>query len=184
MPTDKPFFPDTKIFQDDHHLVVRENNEYKLQWNNTIKNRFFLALEIYDTNNKFIFIPLSSYELNLTHDIKFFHQFHNKCLSINKETMNDAIDLFNNIEDLRLSKLIQLILIGNIDKRIKFFIIEPNMYHKIEISSLIQQPEYTTQYIGAGDTIFSSHFAVGAGLNRLLHFINYVIWYIESLSED
>ena len=43
--TDKPFFVDTKIFQDDHFLVVRENNKYKLQWNNTIKNRFFLALE-------------------------------------------------------------------------------------------------------------------------------------------
>ena len=42
--------------------------------------------------------------------------------------------------------------------------------HVIKISDIINVGNHKALYIGAGDTIFHSHFITGAGLNRTLDF--------------
>ena len=42
--------------------------------------------------------------------------------------------------------------------------------HAIKICDIIKVNNKKVLYVGAGDTIFHSHFIVGAGLNRILDF--------------
>ena len=44
------------------------------------------------------------------------------------------------------------------------------MRHSISISKVVTYDDHNFLYIGAGDTIFHSHFIVGAGLNRTISF--------------
>lgn len=188
------FFPKKTIFETNiignpkskkknKYQVIQQNNEFRLQWINHIENKFYLSIEIYDDQGKFLEMPLWSNNLFYMEDVKFFSKFHNKCLKIKKNKLNDCIKLFDHLTDLKLSKEIQNIILKYPNLNIKFFIIEPKIHHKILISSIIKYPTHHAIIIGVGDTIFSSHFAVGAGLNRLLRFVNHIIWYIQLLSK-
>lgn len=177
------FFPKDTIFENDKYLIAYHNNEYQLQWKNNIDNRFYISMEIYNNNGKYLDMPIWANEIVFTHDVKFFSKFHNICIKMKPNKINKIMKLFDGLEDMTLSKRIQEKLIYYSDKNIKFSIIEPKLYQKILISSIIHQSDQNTIYIGAGDTIFSSHFAIGAGLNRLLRFINRIVWYIQTLSE-
>ena len=42
--------------------------------------------------------------------------------------------------------------------------------HAIQASEIVKIGNYKLLYIGAGDTLFHSHFITGAGLNRILNF--------------
>ena len=44
------------------------------------------------------------------------------------------------------------------------------MRHSIECSRVVNHNSHKYLYIGAGDTIFHSHWVVGAGLNRTIDF--------------
>jgi hypothetical protein len=177
------FYPANTIFSNDKYEVIYNNNEYRLQWKNNIDNRFFLTIEVFDDKGKYIYSPITTHNIFYAQDVIFFAKFHNKCLKIKPKKINRIIELFDNINDLKLAKKTQSVLLENFNKNIKFFIIEAEMYNKISIASIIKQPNQNTIYIGAGNTIFSSHFVVGAGLNRLLPFINNVVWYIQTLSK-
>ena len=180
VPTD--FFANDMVFENREYKVVMEDNMARLLWKNHLANRFYISAEIYDNKGKFITTAIWSYDLFYTNDIKLFSKFHNKCIKIKKDKFDDVNKIFDSLMDLNLLKKIKIMLLTYSDYYIKFYIIEPQIYHKIKISSIIEQPKQKTLYIGAGDTIFSSHFAIGAGLGRLLKFINYVIWGIESLA--
>jgi hypothetical protein len=43
--------------------------------------------------------------------------------------------------------------------------------HAIEVSKVLEFKDHKCLYIGAGDTIFHSHFITGAGLNRTINFV-------------
>ncbi|BCS83684.1 putative ORFan, which is homologous to Tupanvirus deep ocean [Cotonvirus japonicus] len=176
------FFNSEKILENDKFNVVKHQNEYQLQWKNNINGKFFLSMEIYDDNDKYISTELWTYNIIYAEDVKLFYKIHNKCFKIKPKKITEAIKYFNNIKDLNLSLAIQNVLINNANNKIKFYVIETNMYHKISISEVIKQSHQSTIYIGCGDTIFSSHFVVGAGLSRLLTFINYVVWYMQTLN--
>lgn len=47
---------------------------------------------------------------------------------------------------------------------------EMKMYHRLKVSQVMKVKDHSFLYIGTGDTIFSSHYIVGAGLNRTLLF--------------
>lgn len=176
------FYPSDIILENDKYKIHYEGNEFQLQRKNHIENRFYISMDIHDKNGKYISTPIWTYDLIHTHDVKFFSKFHNTCLKIKPNKIHETIKLFDNLMDLHLSKMVQQNLLQYSDKNIKFFIIEPKIYHKILISSIIKQQKQNTIYISTGDSMFSSHFAVGAGLNRLLRFINRIIWYIQTLS--
>ena len=44
------------------------------------------------------------------------------------------------------------------------------MYHRLKVADVLKAKNHPFLYIGTGDTIFSSHYIVGAGLNRTLLF--------------
>ena len=44
------------------------------------------------------------------------------------------------------------------------------MRHSIECSRIIDHDKHKILYIGAGDTIFHSHWVIGAGMNRTIDF--------------
>ena len=176
------FFPKNIILVNDQYKIICEHNNCKLVWKNNIKNRFYLSMEVYNPKGKFIKTEIFSDPLVYAHDVALFSKFHNKFLMIKKNKIINALKIFDNMSDLNLSKKIQAILLENKNYFIKFAIIEAVFYHKITISTIIDQPNQKTLYIGAGDTIFSSHFGVGAGLNRLLVFIDYIVWYTQALA--
>lgn len=175
------FYDQNTITVTDQYKIDTENNESILHWINHIKHRFYLSIEIYDKKGQLIEIAMNSNNILFAHDVALLSKLHNKCFKIKKNRSIDFIEIFHNMTDIRLSKHIQKILVDNVDHNIKFFIIEPKLYHKFLISSVIKQSSQKTLYIGSGDTIFSSHFAVGAGLNRLLKFIDSIVWDIQNV---
>jgi hypothetical protein len=60
--------------------------------------------------------------------------------------------------------------INNKDYVISFDIWHTYMRHSIECSKIIDHNSHKYLYIGAGDTIFHSHWVVGAGMNRTIDF--------------
>lgn len=176
------FFPRDILLSSEKFMVVPKINEFRLEWKNNIDRRFFLSVETYDCNNKFIAIPFVSNELLYTHDVKLFHKLHNKCLRVKQNKILDLMKIFDNMKDLNLSKSMESLLLDNLNNNMKFYIIEAEFYHKNIISSVIKIKNKQTLYIGAGDTILSSHFIVGAGLNRMLGFIQSIVWYVQTLS--
>jgi hypothetical protein len=174
------FFPSNLILENDKYDIVRNRNKYELHWKKNIHNKFWLSIEIYDSDGKFLFVAMNTESLLFEPDVILLYKLHNKNLRIKDTKIQEAIDLFDNLKDLGLSKKIQTILSNNYNHIIKFYIIEPKLHHTISISKIIRQPKLDTIIIGTGDTIFSSHFVIGAGLNRLLPFINNIIWYIQT----
>lgn len=76
--------------------------------------------------------------------------------------------------DLERSYLYQVLEKYNLKSNNYIFKIEYfNTYlrHAIEISKVLEFKEHNCLYIGAGDTIFHSHFITGAGLNRTINFV-------------
>jgi hypothetical protein len=53
---------------------------------------------------------------------------------------------------------------------ISFYLFNTNIHHSIEISKSYKVKDKNILYIGAGDTIFHSHWLTGAGLNRTIDF--------------
>lgn len=175
------FFPPNTIYDNDKYHIAKTNSEYKLEWKNNIHNRFYLSMEIYDVSGKYISTPMVTETLLFDFDIIFLSNLHNKYVQINPSELSNTIGIFDNLRDMGLAKKIQDILIMDRSQIIKFYILEPKIYHKISISKIIKQSSLNTIIIGAGDTIFSSHFVIGAGLGRLLRFTDNIIWYIQTL---
>ena len=179
--SDNNFFNADMKLENDLYQVVLNKNEYQLQRKNNIDGRFYLSVEIFN-NGKYLYTHLSSEDLIFTDDIKFFSKLHNKCLMVKEDKIYEILLLFDNLVDLQLSNTLKNMIIYNMSNDMKFMIIESAFYHKIIISDVIKQKNYDTLYIATGDTIFSSHFAIAAGLNRLLPFIDQVVWYAQTLS--
>lgn len=170
------FFPSDILLQNDKYQIVFKKNEVEVIWNKHIKSRFYLSMEIYQDDGKYGHMPIVYHPLDYAHDIKFFGNFHNKCLKMKHDKQVETVKLFERVADLFLSKQVQFELLANDNRIFKFSIIEPKLHHKLIISRVIKQNNWETVIVGAGDTIFSSHFVVGAGLNRLLPFIDKLVW--------
>ena len=46
-----------------------------------------------------------------------------------------------------------------------------DMHHKLKVAHIYKYNKHKFLYIGAGDTIFHSHYATGSGINRLFDFM-------------
>jgi len=118
------------------------------------------------------------YNIAYQEDYDALSVLNNKCTTISK----NIIKYFGILSDIKLEKYIIRAIKKYINSsaKIKFYVFETKICHKLNICGLINDQ---TIYVGAGDTIFSSHFLLGAGLNRLLNFTNHVIWHMQNLSE-
>lgn len=158
------------------YQIIKTGNDLKLDWLGHINKKYYIGIEIY-TNNKYTQLPF--YNIAYQEDYDALSVLNNKCVTVSKS----IIKYFSILSDIKLEKYIVTIVKKYINRgstKIKFYVFETKICHKLNICGLINDE---TIYVGAGDTIFSSHFLLGAGLNRLLNFTNYVIWYIQNLSK-
>lgn len=117
--------------------------------------------------NNFVFDSISL-EIKNSQDLKLF-------MNYNKTFMNynNILNFSTNVDDSNQRKFFTYILRkfkneSNLVFKIRLFQI--NMRHKIKISQVTKINKKEVLYIGAGDTIFHSHFARGAGINRVIDF--------------
>jgi hypothetical protein len=109
-----------------------------------------------------------SIEKILKEDLMFFNQLKNKYY-----TYKETINIFKGITDDDTRNYLYTIIhkFKSIDKYlIKFDVWGIYIRHAIKISDVFKVNNREVLFIGAGDTIFHSHFITGAGLNRTLDF--------------
>ena len=134
------------------------------------------SLEYYDKNKEL----LEGYESSLLSlnscDVALYKNYSGKLINI-----KDLLIITNNIKDNIDKKIFHNYLNLNIDNNIKFFKINyvpAKMHQKIKIAQVFKDKNTGKEflYIGSGDTIFHSHYVIGAGLNRILKFIVRVMY--------
>ena len=75
---------------------------------------------------------------------------------LQRSYLNQVVEKYDNDSDKYIFK-------------IEYF--NTNIRHAIEVSKVLEINNHKCLYIGAGDTIFHSHFITGAGLNRTINFV-------------
>ncbi len=125
----------------------------------------FLSIEVFG-EKMFYFEPIT-FDIHNEEDYKLFNG-----LCVKKENM---IEVIKRVKDDRLRRKIAGLYMKEIRKNekidfIQFNSFKMNMYHRLKVSEIMRSGKQQFLYIGTGDTIFSSHYAVGAGLNRTLVF--------------
>lgn len=101
---------------------------------------------------------------------------HNKCLKI-----SEIPKILPYLEDTHLIGMIEQIVqdySGN--DQIKFWKLEIPMQHSLKISQRFKLKNKEIMYIGLGDTIFSSHFVIGAGLGRMIPLTSRILQFLPT----
>lgn len=143
----------------DKNLVLLENDKEH------ILNYFYCSMEIITNDNKYKFHY--NYDIDLTNgtDLMYLNQFKNKYYKY-----KDAITIISGIKDDNNRNFLYTVIDKYNDYLIKFDVWGVYMRHQIKISDVIKMNDKEILFVGAGDTIFHSHFVVGAGLNRIFDF--------------
>ena len=142
-------------------------------------------MDTFNKDGKMVYVDAFPRRIVFAEDLEFFSKIKDKYIKIKKTHINETMSyLDQNIKDLKLLKDIQNGILNSMNRIIKFTIVDIKVYHKLQISTVIKQDKQDTLYIGTGDTIFSSSWVIGAGLNRLLYFIKKPIWSLQLLSKE
>lgn len=125
----------------------------------------FLSIEVY--GDKMIYFEPVTFQVKNQSDYDLLNG-----ICIKKE---DLPKLILKIKDEHLQKLMIGLYHKDMEKdhRIEYIQInsfEMKMYHRFKVAEVMKVKNHDFLYIGTGDTIFSSHYVVGAGLNRTLLF--------------
>jgi hypothetical protein len=146
----------------DKNLVLLENDSKH------IDNYFYGSVIFYYKDNKsLIFYKNIDIDINNKYDLVYLNKYKDKYYSY-----EDSLDIIKGIKDDINRNLLYSLLI---DHNYKDYIIEFDVWsiymrHGIKISDVFKLNNRDILFIGAGDTIFHSHFIVGAGLNRIFDF--------------
>ncbi len=125
----------------------------------------YLSVDLFGKKSMY-YIP-ESFDIRYKKDFDYLDK---KCIAV-----EDFFKWVDGIEETKLKKR----LIGYYLKEIKnnpnvthlqMYPFYMKMYHRYKVSQVFHVKNHSLLYIGAGDTIFSSHFIVGAGLNRTILF--------------
>lgn len=161
--------------------IVKEPNEYRVEWK-SMRGRFFLAADYYNKGffDWFIFDSRPTHEIRGTHDLNLLKPLHNKCLKLTNK--KKFLQIVNTLSDDVLREDLTYNLIGQEDNRELFFtIIEQKIRHKIKVATTVNLKKHRFAYVALGDTAFSSHHAVAAGLTRTTSFMNQIAWFTQTL---
>ena len=131
------------------------------------KNHFYGSLMVYD--NKLNFINKFDIDINESADLKLLNQIKKKYF-----TFDNTLKIVSNFKD-ELDRNFLNTILNNYkndyqDKIFKFDIWSIYIRHCIQPSEIFKVNNKKILYIGAGDSIFHSHFITGAGLNRTIGF--------------
>ena len=155
-------------------LIIESNNNIVLlapydDMNKFIKNHYYSSLSVYKYDKTLSYI--TKYDIDITNnsDLKYINKLKNK-----NYTYTNIILLIKGIKNNIMRNFLFNIIINHEKQYSNYLFIFDiwSIYikHAIKISDIIQVNKHKALYIGAGDTIFHSHFIVGAGLNRTLDF--------------
>ena len=148
--------------------IDKKNNYVKFNLNGKIDR--FLNIDVYGNNEEdsssITFEPVS-FDITNNYDFQLLRD-----VCIKKE---DMLSIIPKIKDVRLRKMIVGLYVEGIrnNKNIKYVRMNTfnmDMYHRLKVAQILNTKNHRYLYIGTGDTIFSSHYIVGAGLNRTLMF--------------
>jgi hypothetical protein len=129
---------------------------------------FLEKLDIVIKNNE----DLKYFEKLKNHDFIHYNEIKKLISSIKDKHLRYALVLLStNIKKFFSDILHSYFENPNSDKLIfKFNVFNTNIRHAIEITKVFKIKNKQILYIGAGDTIFHSHWYTGAGLNRTIDF--------------
>ena len=140
------------------------------------KNYFYGSLVVSYMDGNFFY----KYDININdyEDLFFLNKINKKYY-----IFSNIIKILTNIRNDINRNFLYSILISNKKKLKKFLfnfdIWSINIRHTIQPSEIFSVNNKKKLYIGTGDTIFHSHFIVGAGLNRSLKFAVKCANYLE-----
>lgn len=160
--------------------VIKDANTYRIKWK-SMDGRFFLRADYYE-NGQFVEHLWQEYpsakHIRTLHDLNLLKPLHGKCVNIKNNA--EFSKLISTIVDPELRRAILDGLVKAHDT-IFFYIVEPKMHHMIRIASTFHVGKQKCAYVALGDTAFSSHFYIGAGLSRLSSVNEHLAWYLQSL---
>jgi len=131
-----------------------------------IDNYFYGSMVLYNNDETVSFYKSYDIDINNKEDLMYLNKVKEKYY-----TYDNAIKIIRGIMDDDNRNLLYTLLIeNNKDYLVSFDVWGVNMRHEIKISSVFKNNNKDILFIGAGDTIFHSHFLTGAGLNRVLDF--------------
>jgi len=144
------------------NLVILENDK------NHIINYFFGSMELHHNDKTLTFHSKYDIDIMNSNDLIYFNKIKDKYYNY-----NDAINLIQGIKDANFRDFLYTMLTKNTTNKellIKFDVWGVYMRHQIKISDTFIVNKRKILLIGAGDTIFHSHFITGSGLNRIFDF--------------
>ncbi len=144
------------------NLVLLENDK------DHILNYFYGSMEIYlehENDESLTFHSKYDIDLNNNTDLIFLNKAKNKYYKY-----KDALTIICGIKDDVNRNFLYTMIQNHNNYLIKFDVWGIYMRHQIKISDVININNKKILFIGAGDTIFHSHFIVGSGLNRIFDF--------------
>jgi hypothetical protein len=159
----KPF--DLQISSKDNLVSLNIGNN-KFQ-----KNYYYINLNVLDieSDNSLKNISYFDFVVENVSDLKLFINLKNKYydieslkLIIKKIKSNVTRNYIHNIIKKYYSRFNYIY---------EFDLFNTYMRHAIKVSTVVNFNDHKFLYIGAGDTIFHSHFITGAGLNRTVAFV-------------
>ena len=176
--TDKNY-PNIKI-DVDSNLVTLEIP--KIEKNNFINNYYYSTITVFtlEKGKKLSFYDKYDIDVQNYYDLKLFtrlkSKFYNKegVLEICKKIHNNDFRsfIYNIINELNINENIVF----------KFDLFSTYIKHSLIVSKPVNFENHNFLYIGAGDTIFHSHFITGSGLNRTINFAVKCANFITNLS--
>ena len=130
---------------------------------NHIYNYFYGSMEFYTSD--LVFQIKYDIDINNGSDLMFLNKVKQKYYRY-----KDAITIISGIKDDVNRNFLYTMIQNNNDYLIKFDVWGIYMRHQIKISDVFNINNKQILLIGAGDTIFHSHFITGSGLNRIFDF--------------
>jgi hypothetical protein len=155
----------------DQNLVLIENDK------DHILNYFFASMEIYINDSILTYHSKYDIDLNNGTDLMFLNKTKNKYYKY-----RDAITIISGIKDDVNRNFLYTMIQNHNNYLIKFDVWGVYIRHQIKISDVININNKKILFVGAGDTIFHSHFITGAGLNRIFDFTVKCANQLDSLS--
>ena len=144
------------------NLVILENDK------NHIINYFFGSMDFHYNDKTLTFHSKYDIDIMNSNDLIYLNKIKDKYYKY-----NDAINLIQGIKDANFRDFLYTMITKNIQNKellIKFDVWGVYMRHQIKISDTFIVNKRKILLIGAGDTIFHSHFITGSGLNRIFDF--------------
>jgi len=174
-------FPNNFKFEQNNHMLVRENNLLKVNWqDNNYKNRCYLFIYFLDEKFKNIFINYYDiYQINNENDYKLLN---NICLY-----KHNLIQVISKVIDNKLKQFlitIMRLLKDRMYNKIKYINLtstEVKLYSQLKIAFLVNNKKCV--WIGTGDTIFHSHFILGSGLTRTIMLSSKIVNLLEMIMD-